>query len=380
MSTVSHVPGLRSTAVIEDPARSATLPGWAYTDESLYQRERQEIFAKSWLYVGSVHDVQRPGDYFTAGILNESLIVVRSQDGELRAFYNVCQHRAHQLLQGSGHVGAIVCPYHSWSYATDGRLRAAPGCEALPDFAKSGFSLKPVRLEVFADHFIFCNLDPDAAPLCEQVGDLAADMRTEMPGFADYRPIRAAGDGHYMGNIDANWKVVVDNYVECYHCTTGHPAFCDLLDMPNYKTTSHGRWSVQKGALRAPHNSAYPVAPDTANRRALFYWLWPCTSFNVVPGDPAIMFLLQWQPTGVGTTATICHFFGPEGGVCDQPRLDYLDKVLGPEDQSLCESVQRGLSSRGYGAGRIIHDPSSFQKTEIGVHAFHRLVAQSLGI
>jgi carnitine monooxygenase subunit len=380
MSTVFRAPEVRPTRVLEDPSRSSTLPGWAYTDEDIFKREQHAIFAKSWLYVGSIHDVQKPGDFFTAKILNESLIIIRGQDGALRAFYNVCQHRAHQLLTGSGHVGAIVCPYHSWSYATNGGLRAAPGCEQLGDFSKVNFGLRPVRLETFADQFIFCNLDPAATSLKEQTGGLEQELRTELPAFSDLRPVHSEAKSHYMSHVEANWKVVIDNYVECYHCSTSHPAFCDLLDMANYQTTAHGNWSVQKGRLKAESNRAYAVAPGSASQRSLFYWLWPSITFNVVPGDPAVMFILQWQPTSVGTSATFSQFFSPGGTPCDQARLDYLDHVLGPEDVSLCESVQRGLSSRGYDAGRIMHEPSGSQRTEVGVHAFHRLVVQSLGI
>ena len=382
MSTIIR-PGIepRKTQVKEDATSSSTLPGWAYTDEGVFVREREDIFFRSWIYAGSVHDLVKPGDYLTTKVVNENVMVIRGENGELRGFYNVCQHRGHELLKGVGHVASsIVCPYHGWSYSTDGRLRAAPNCQHIADFSKNDVRLKPVRLEVFADHFVFVNLEPEAPSMHELAGDFEDELRREVPDFARMRPMRVEGDSHYMSTINANWKAVVDNYLECYHCTIAHPAFADLLDLPKYHHEAHGWWSRQVAPLRRPDNTAYPVAPDSKVRQAYFYWLWPGLTFNVLPGDPSWLVLFDWQPRAAGVTTTVTHFYGPPGAVLDQQRMRYLDSVLGPEDQGLCESVQRGLSSRGYSAGRFIIDPSGFHKTEVLVHEFHRRVVESLGL
>jgi choline monooxygenase len=380
MSTILRPVDQRSTRVVADPSDSFCLPAWAYTDENLFARERQEIFYKSWIYAGSVHGLVKPGDYLTAQLFNESVIIMRGRDGELHGFYNVCQHRAHQLLSGRGHVSAIVCPYHSWSYDTEGGLRAAPGCEHLKNFAKSEVRLKSIRVEVFARHFVFFNLDPDAATLRSQAGDLEERLQTNIPGFAELQPVSAANDAAFMGNIAANWKVVIDNFLECNHCATAHPAFCDLLDMGEYRTSAHGMWSSQEGTLKSTDNDAYALPETVANKNARFYWLWPGITFNLLPGDPAVLLVLQWLPNGIGGTSTSSQYFGPAGTECDAPRMQYLNSVLGPEDTALCESVQRGLSSRGYTDGRIVYEANGAQQTEIGVHAFHRRVVKTLGL
>jgi choline monooxygenase len=380
MSTILRPVEQRRTRVAEDPSDSFCLPAWAYTDDSLFAREKQEIFFKSWIYAGSIHDLKKPGDYLTAQLFNESVIIIRGRDGELHGFYNVCQHRAHQLLAGRGHVSAIVCPYHAWSYTTEGSLRAAPGCEHLKNFSKSDIHLKAIRVEVFAGHFVFFNLDPEAETLRSQAGDLAAALEANIPGFAELRPVSAVNDSLFMGTIAANWKVVIDNFLECNHCATAHPAFCDLLDMGQYRTSAHGLWSSQEGTLRSVDNNAYTLPANVANKAARFYWLWPGMTFNLLPGDPAVLLVLQWLPDGISRTSTASQFFGPEGSQCDAARMHYLNSVLGPEDSGLCESVQRGLTSRGYTDGRIVYDANGAQQSEVGVHAFHRRVLASLGL
>src|SRR5262245_11424064 len=163
-----------------EPAKSYTLPGWAYTDAPQFEREREAIFNRSWHYAGPLSSLANPGDYLTAGILDQNIIVIRGKDGQLRGFYNVCQHRAHELLKGRGCAKVITCPYHAWSYHADGRLRTARGTEKMADFNADEFQLTPVRIEVFADHFVFYNLDGNARPLADQAGDLARELKDEV--------------------------------------------------------------------------------------------------------------------------------------------------------------------------------------------------------
>ncbi|MGA2343802.1 MAG: aromatic ring-hydroxylating dioxygenase subunit alpha, partial [Steroidobacteraceae bacterium] len=211
------LPGLRLTATA---ATSPTLPGWAYTDPAVFEREREAIHFRSWHYAGTTQELSKPGDYLTAQILDQNIIVIRGKDGALRGFYNVCQHRGHELLRGRGRVNAITCPYHAWTYGLDGGLNSARGTAELPNFERAAFNLKPVRVEVFVGKLIFFNLDADARPLIEQAADLAEDLMTEIPSFERL----TVTPGLATAQIRANWKVTVDNYLECYHCRVAHPA------------------------------------------------------------------------------------------------------------------------------------------------------------
>jgi choline monooxygenase len=362
------------TPLDADPARSFTLPGWAYTDPAVFEREKEAIFFRSWHYAGALENLARAGDYVTARILDQSVIVIRGKDGELRGFYNVCQHRAHELLQGRGNAKVITCPYHAWSYRADGRLRTARGTENVDGFDASAFCLKPVKVEEFAGKFVFYNLDLDAAGLNEQAGDLAVELRGEIVAFDRIRYAFEHG-----GPIRSNWKVAVDNYLECYHCGPAHPAFADLVDMKSYRTRTDRIWSSQKGGLGRPDNKAYPVGPDDPEREALFWWLWPTTTFNVLPGSPG-MSVFNFLPDAVDRCITVGERFYLPGrnAPADEARVTYVREVLGPEDVSLCESVQRGLASQGYGQGRFIVEENGGEVSEHAVHHFHRLVAAAL--
>ena len=147
-----------------DPAKSFTLPARFYTDDSVYELEKEAVFYNSWWYAGHVSQVQKTGDYLTTEIHEQSVFVVRDREGELRAFYNVCQHRGHELVSGCGHANLIVCPYHAWSYDLDGQLKGARNTDKMDGFKKCDFALKPVKVEVFCG-LVMINLDPQAKSL-----------------------------------------------------------------------------------------------------------------------------------------------------------------------------------------------------------------------
>ena len=364
---------LTPVAIHADPALSDTLPGWVYTSDDVLATEREKLFFRTWHYAGATDELANAGDYVTARLLDQSIIVMRGRDGGLRGFYNVCQHRAHELLAGSGNARIVTCPYHAWSYHDDGRLRTARGAERQPGFSTDRFCLKPVRVEVFADKFVFFNLDPAATPLADIAGDLATDIKSTTPEFDRLVPTSSSPSRP----IEANWKVVLDNFHECYHCGPAHPAFADLIDMACYRTAATGLWSTQKGQLAKLDNKAYPVSAD-ANHTTAFWFLFPTTTFGFLPGAPAINVTTTF-PLGAGSSVRAFHNFALPGAARDQAKVDYGQNVLGPEDVAICESVQRGLASRGYTAGRFVHDPEGGQTTEVAVHHFHRLYAQAMG-
>ena len=198
------------------PEESFTLPSYMYTDPEIFELEKERIFYKTWQYVGHKSLFAKPGDYLTLKICDQHIFVIMGDDSKLRAFYNVCQHRAHELLpEGSGNVErAIICPYHAWAFEKTGKLRGAPRSNSRPSFNKADFSLKPVRLEIFLDS-AFVNLDPNAATLAETAGDLEQDVKAKVPFF---NRLKAPGTRFLTNDlgdskINAGWKVVVDNYV-----------------------------------------------------------------------------------------------------------------------------------------------------------------------
>ena len=359
----------------ENPQESFTLPSWMYTDREVFEREKEQIFYRTWQYVAHESLFAEPGDYITLRICDQNIFVVRGRDGVPRAFYNVCQHRAHELLpDGTGNIArAIVCPYHAWVYETDGRLRGAPRSRVRPGFRTEDFSLKEIRLEMFLD-CAFVNLDPDAAPLSELAGDLEWDVRARLPFLDSIKANRLNGLG--ATHIDAGWKVVVDNYVECYHCDHAHPAFADIICMDTYRHDTFGLWARQLGADIRCENSAYPVDPDSACKESAFWYLWPNMTINVLPGGEEVNFSAM-RPTGLTTTSFEGHSISAKTEF-DEARAAYTANVLVPEDIGLCESVQRGLRSKGYSQGPMIVDAERSGRGEHAIHFFHRLVQKSL--
>ena len=161
---------------LTDPTRSFTLPARFYLDEQIHQLENKAIFQSSWYYAGHSSQLPENGDYLTFAINDQSIFVLRDRAGELKAFYNVCQHRGHELLAGRGRTNVIVCPYHAWSYDLDGSLIGARNSAKMAGFAKCDYSLKPVQVEIFCG-LIFVNLDLKAEPLVLQAGELEKDIR-----------------------------------------------------------------------------------------------------------------------------------------------------------------------------------------------------------
>ncbi len=164
----------------ENPERSHTLPAAYYTDPAIFELEKEAVFYRSWQLVGHVSQVRETGDYFTCAIFDQKLFVIRGRDDVVRAFYNVCQHRAHKLLEGAGNARVITCAYHAWAYDPEGPLREAPNWRNIAGFDRRDICLSAVQAEVFCG-FIFVNLDPDARPLGEVGSALAEEMRSFSP-------------------------------------------------------------------------------------------------------------------------------------------------------------------------------------------------------
>jgi carnitine monooxygenase subunit len=351
-----------------DPARSHSLRAEAYIDPAWFSADQQEILCKSWQWVCHAEKVRAPGTYTTTQIAGRPVAVVRDEQGVLRAFYNVCKHRAHPVLVGEGSVRRIVCPYHAWRYRLNGQLAGAPHTTDLKDFRTDDIRLSEVRVEEFAG-FVFVNLAPEGPSLLEQSGSLAAEIRHWAP---DVEQLTFAHRLSY--EIESNWKNVVDNFLECYHCPVAHKDFCTLVDMKTYRVTTHGIYSSHMADAGRTENSAY----DTSNakvRTHAVWWLWPNTCLMRYPGRSS-MIVLHIIPVAAGRTLETYDFFleTREPDELERQAIHYLDTVLQVEDIALVENVQRGMSTPAFTQGRIVHDPSGSGKSEHALHHFHGLV------
>lgn len=366
--------GNQEGAVCTNASESFTLPARFYTDPAIYEAEKTAIFYKSWWCAGHKSQLPKPGSYITTEIHEQGVVVTRDQDGLLRAFYNVCQHRGHELVKGAGEARIFTCPYHAWTYNLDGSLRTARLTKALPDFKACDFALKPVRVEEFCG-FVFVNLDQDAISLKEQSGALEDEIRKYVPRIDDM--VFAQRDDYV---IKANWKVVIDNFLECYHCHPAHRDFVDLVDMDSYRNIINGIYVSQiSDAPRTTTAKAYSFEKGDVDFGYAGWYLWPNLTLWVYPGEPNISALIM-IPDGTDRTIEHLDWFLPTTEVSGQVRqaMAYMDKTLQPEDIALCESVQRGLKSKGYNQGRFVIDPGHPELSEHGVHHFQRMVARAL--
>lgn len=359
----------------KNPGKSYTLPARFYHDPEIYELEKRAIFFDSWLYAGHVSQLQNPGDYLTTRIRDQNLFVIRSHSGELNAFYNVCAHRGHELLKGQGRTNVIVCPYHAWAYDFDGALKAARNSENVEGFNKCDFTLSKIRVEELCG-LVFVNLNAEAESLKELTGDLEQEIRSYCPGVDE---LQFAQRDSYQ--VNANWKVLVDNFLECYHCASAHRDFVDLVDMDSYRTITRGIYSSQiAGAPRSTDNSAFSFETGDVDFGYAGWFLWPNLTIWIYPGETNLS-VLQINPDGPEKTVEHQDWFLPTPEPSKQQRdaMAYQKDVLQPEDISLCESVQRGLKSDGYNQGRFMVDRTLSELSEHAVHHFQSMVVKALG-
>ena len=351
-----------------DPGASLSLHADAYTLPRWFDADQRRIIGRTWQWLCHGEKLRAPGSYVTANIAGAPIVAVRDRDGELRAFYNVCKHRAHHLVEGEGTTRNIVCPYHAWSYDLTGRLKAARHTNHLVDFDVDDVCLDQVQITEFGG-FVFANLDPTAAPLHEQAGDLGAEIAHWAP---DVERLTFAHRLTY--EIHSNWKNVVDNFLECYHCHIAHKDFVSLVDMDTYEVTTHGIYSSHMAEAGKSDNTAYDVSEATVTDHAV-WWLWPNTCMMRYPGRGNFI-VLKIIPAGPDLTHETYDFFleTPEPNEAELESIRYLDEVLQVEDIDLCESVQRGMATPAFTQGRIVNDPSGSGLSEHALHHFHGLV------
>ena len=363
---VADTPGLQ--ADLADDAYS--LPSRYYVDPEILELEYERIFYRAWNFAGHVSQLKTSGDYITCTVGRESIIVMVDDGGALHAFYNVCRHRGHWLLEGSGNVDSIVCPYHAWRYATDGSLVYARSSEQVPGFDPSEFCLTAVQVEVFCG-FVFVNLDPDASALAEQVPGLAEELRAYEPRLDEL---------HFVHRrefvIDSNWKNVVDNYNENYHTPVVHPVLGSILD-ESYRIEPKGKYLSHVGDASPGLDGGFEV--EGANfPQLLTWWLWPNLCPMSIPGGG--FRVLHIMPDGPERTRETYDFYLPyaEPTEAQWRQIRFAAEVVNVEDVSVAEGIQRGLHSKSFDRSYVMIAPENAEWSEHAVSHLKNLVLEAL--
>ena len=343
-----------------------TLPwGW-YSDPAVLELERDRIFRRSWQYVGHTGEVAEPGSFAATWVGDVPVVLVRDREDTLRAFLNVCRHRGSIICDGSGRRETLQCPYHAWTYGLDGRLITAPRAKREGGIESPELGLVQLRLDTWGP-LVFVNPDPDAAPLEE---------------FLDGMPERIADAGIDLdalrflqrseSDLECNWKVSAENFLECYHCPTAHPGFSAVMDVSvdSYLLETSGGRMTQHGPPRPEPRGAYDPMGEV--ERGQFHLLFPGTVINVMPGRPNFS-IGPIVPSAPEKTYRFLDYF--VAADADEAWIEEslaFDAQVGAEDRVLIERVQAGMR-----AG-VIEDGRLLPESEQLIAHFQALVVDAL--
>jgi choline monooxygenase len=343
--------------------RARTIPSSWYRDASLYEAERRHVFGNAWLAAGRAELVREPGSYLTAEIAGEPVLVVRDEAGTLRAFANVCRHRAAPVMTGcAGRATKLRCRYHGWTYDLAGRLRGVPEFEDVACFAREDNGLPPLAVDVWGS-LVWVHAGRPQVPLAEYL-----DPLPRLAGGLGLESLRHAGQRVY--DLACNWKVYVDNYLDGgYHINSVHPGLAGVLDYSQYRNDLGANACVQHSPIRPAAPGSEAVGSVRAGERAYYGWVFPHVMVNAYQGCMDTNVVL---PLGPERCRVVFDFyFGEATGqqVADSIAVSHQVQL---EDVGICEEVQRGLASRTFDTGRYS------VRREGPVHAFHVLLAQHL--
>jgi choline monooxygenase len=354
--------------------KALTIPSSWYTDENFYQLEMRTVFANSWQIACRADQVVNPGQYVTSEVAGEPIVVVRGDDNMVRGFFNVCRHHAAAVMtEPHGTANHLRCPYHGWTYSLEGELKGTPDFSGVCNFDRSANSLVPVETAVW-ENWVFVSMgnggqgaSPNDSPSLEDF--LGVDLVEQI------RPLNLE-NLHWMErrhySFDCNWKVFVDNYLDGgYHVPHLHKGLDSVLDYSNYTIENGERFCLQSSPLVTEGAEAETGAVRKGDR-ALYYWIHPNFMINWYSG---VMDTNLVIPRGVDKTEVIFDFYFPDVSAAarerNQASIDVGQRIQ-DEDVAICKSVQRGLNSRAYNAGRLS------VRREAGEHLFHRLLYADL--
>ncbi len=346
-------------------AEASTIPAPWYVDPRIAELEAKTVFTKTWQMVARMDQLESSGQFVTANLVGEPILVLRGNDGMLRAFYNVCRHHAAPVVsEACGKASILHCPYHGWNYGLDGSLKGMPEFDGVKNFDRQQNGLVPIKVESW-EKFVFVNLDPEAAPLRDFLGGLVkrvAPLGVNKLYYFDTR----------VYDIHCNWKVFADNYLDGgYHVPHLHRGLNSVLDYKQYTIEIEDRYCLQSSPMVASSEDASTGATRKGDR-AWYFWQYPNLMINCYEGYMDTNLVL---PVDVDHCRVIFDFYFADVG---EAHREYNQQSVAvgarvqDEDLGICEAVQRGLKSRAYGAGRLS------ARREAGEHLFHRLLAADL--
>lgn len=336
--------------------RAYTLPARMYVGEQSTERDRRTVFARGWQLFAHADRLTDPGDHVIGEIAGVPLLLVRGNDGVLRALHNVCRHRAGPLALCDGRgAKRLRCHYHGWTYALDGHLTSAPEMDGARDFDITAIHLPEARVAVWHG-LVFVALEP-VASLEETLAGIDARLRGRLLDHYVFHR-------RYGYDIACDWKVYVDNYLEGYHVPHIHPELNRMLDYRDYVVET-ARWHSLQHSPLTSDNTLY------GDGEALYWFVWPNTLLNVLPDRLQTNRVVPLEP---GRCRVTFDYFYPSGTADLESRhaSDHaFSDLVQRQDVEMCEIVQRGLASGSYQAGRL--NP----KREDGVHHFHELLREA---
>jgi choline monooxygenase len=362
-------PSLREIIESYNPSaplkQASTIPASWYTDQMLYQLEMRTVFAHSWQLVCRIDQLSKPGQYVTSEIAGEPIVVVRGNDDILRGFFNVCRHHAAAVMtEPEGTANQLRCPYHGWTYSLSGELKGTPDFAGVCDFDRSANSLVPVEMGVW-EQWVFVRVEGNETLESFLGANLIDQMR--LLKFANLQWLERR---HYA--FDCNWKVFVDNYLDGgYHVPHLHKGLDSVLDYSNYLIENGEHFCLQWSPL-VSEGAEEQTGAVRKGERALYYWIYPNLMINSYQGAMDTNLVI---PRGVDKTEVIFDFYFPDTSAAARERNRQSIEVgqrIQDEDVAICKSVQRGLRSRAYTAGRLS------VRREAGEHLFHRLLYEDL--
>ena len=377
---MSNVLALKKNKFSPVAEESYTLPAHYYYDKDIFEREKEAIWFKTWQYACSLQDISEPGSFFTTMILDQPVVVTKDRTGKVRAFYNVCKHRGHMLVRGSGCSRTLRCPFHAWTYGTDGKLLSAPNAENIAGFDFDDFSLSEIRID-FLGFMIFVNFDDNAPSLAEFAPGMVEEFRQVIPHWDDLKLVRKDSF-----ELKANWKFILDG-MECYHCPYIHPHVMGKEDSymtQTFDATQRKYWSTHIGygnyelMEKQKDKLPYPFEDDTL--RDIYVWyLYPNMVFVCRPG-PSNFQILQAIADGpeMSHRNMINFCLNDPPTKYDLGHMDSYRDVAWPQDREAMEMQAVGVKARGYTQGRLMVDAEHSWRSEHGTHHFQNLVWQAL--